>query len=265
VRARYRPRRGDQRRRPAGAPRGCEVVHASALGAHAGQQERRPGHAGPQAIQPLGRGGADDRAHVGEPAVPHALGPELVDHSGEPLGQRVPVGEPCVLELGRSRVRCAHEDEGPAAVDQRREGVAAEERVGGDGVGAERVVERVGVGLRGDGDVAALGVEEDQEALGAGRVDDGTGGFEAAGADALEAGELELCGDALRSGGVDQRTALGLDARRGSRVCRLDFGPDPGGIRIESEDDLGGALPDRRCETIGEALRQARAFRFSRA
>jgi len=39
-------------------------------------------------------------------------------------------------------------------------------------------------------------------------------------------------------------------------VGAIDLGPDPGGIWIEPEDDLGGALRDRRCETIREALRQ---------
>src|SRR6185436_10316308 len=90
-----------------------------------------------------------------------------------------------------------------------------------------------------------------------GGVDRGASGAVAVGAGALEAGELQLGGDARRCRGLDQGAALRLDAGRGIRLGTVDLGPDPSGIWIEPEDDLRGALRDRRSETISEALRQA--------
>jgi hypothetical protein len=67
---------------------------------------------------------------------------------------------------------------------------------------------------------------------------------------------LELGRDARTPGSVDQGAALRRDARGGLGLGRVDLGPDPRGIWIEPEDDLGGALRDRRGEAIGEALPQ---------
>jgi hypothetical protein len=71
----------------------------------------------------------------------------------------------------------------------------------------------------------------------------------------LEAGELELDRDARVACGLDQRAALRSDPVARLAVLGLDLRPDPRWIGIQPEDDLRGALRDRRCETVGEAPR----------
>ena len=73
------------------------------------------------------------------PQSPRRSRAQLVDEPREPLVERRLA---LVLKLGRARVRGAHEHEaaragGGRGVDQRLERVAAEQRVGGEGVGAQ--------------------------------------------------------------------------------------------------------------------------------
>ena len=82
------------------------------------------------------------------------------------------------------------------------------QRVDGQGVGAEAgdaaarrrrgAEQRLGVGGGGDVDVAALAVGEDEQAGGAGVRDGRRQRLPAGRAEALEAGELRLDGDARR-------------------------------------------------------------------
>jgi hypothetical protein len=176
-----------------------------------------------------------------------------------------------VLEVGGARVACAdkREDACPRRVrggDQRLQRVGAEQRVGGEGVGAEagdRAPRRGGladqglaVGLGGDRDVAPLAVGDDQQPRLAGG---GAEVFErrpARCAEALEAGELRLDRDAGRPGAVDQRPAVSGDGARGDFGRRaLDRGPEilPGQLRrvgVETEADLAAALFDERRQPV---------------
>jgi hypothetical protein len=252
VGTRNRARRRHECRGAARRPRRAEVLDAAALRADAWEQEGRARHARAQSLEVLGRRGPDDRADIGQAAPADAVGAELVDERGDAIRQRTPAGELEVLEVGRARVRGADEDERAAAVEEGRERVTTEQRVRGDGVGAEGVVERLGVGLGGDADVATLSVEQHQQASSARGLDRARGRLDARRAGALEARELQLDGDRELAGGVDQCAALALDARR--RVgCSVDLRPDPVGIRIQPEDDLRGTLRDRRSETVREA------------
>ena len=157
-----------------------EVLDAAALGADARQQERRARHQLAHAREVLGRGGADHRADVGEPARPppsSSTSRARRSHSG----RRRPAARSC--DVGGAGVGGAdeHEHPGPGGargLDQRLERVAAEQRVDGQRVGARgrrraegrrrRADQRLRVGGGGDGDVAALAVGDDEQAGGAG-------------------------------------------------------------------------------------------------
>jgi hypothetical protein len=134
-----------------------------------------------------------------------------------------------VLDVGGARVAGADQDEDAGtglggSTDQRLQRVAAEQRVGGEGVGTESgdrapggrrlTDQRLGVGGRSYGDVAALAVGDDQQArLLGGRADLGQG-RPAGRAEALEAGQLRLDRDAGRAGALDQATTVLDDGGR---------------------------------------------------
>ena len=130
--------------RPAAAARregGAEQLGPAALGADAGDEEDRARHQLAQAGDVLGLGGADHRAHPAQPARAGEARGELVDQAGQPLVQRR-LGRRQVLQVGGAGVAGANqgEDAGAGArggLDQRLERVAAEQRVGGEGIGAE--------------------------------------------------------------------------------------------------------------------------------
>jgi len=82
-------------------------------------------------------------------------------------------------------------------------------------------------------------------------------------AEALEAGELRLDGDAGGASALDQATAVGDDGSRGGLggITAGGYGGRPrsaqlGGIGVEAEADLAAALFDERRKPIREAGRQ---------
>ena len=185
------------------------------------------------------------------------------------------LGRGQVLQVGGAGVAGADEGEDSRpglgrGGDQRLEGVAPEQGVGGEGVGAEAgdgppggrrlADQRLRVGGGGDRDVAALAVGDDQQAGFPGRCADLFEGEPAGGAEALEAGELRLDRDARRAGPVDQVAAV-LGDRDGRQLSGRRLGiagarPLPGQlgrIGVEAEADLAAALFDERRKPIGKA------------
>ena len=220
----------------------------------------------------LGLGGADDGAHTAQTAGARASGREAVDQPGEALVQRRPRRRQ-VLDVGGPGVAGPDqgEDPGPGrggGRDQRLEGIEPEQRVGGEGVGAEprdrapggrRLADQgLGVGRGGDRHVAALAVGDHQQArLPGGGADLGEG-CPAGGAEALEAGQLRLDRDAGGAGAVDQIATVSDDRGGGqigggAGVTRLHPLPGQlGRIGVETEADLTAALNDERGEPIRE-------------
>src|SRR4051794_22248233 len=219
-----RARGGDEARGGMGREGRCERVDGPALGAHARQQEDRVRHQLAQAGEQVGARGSGDRTDVREAAAAPALAPGLVDHPRRALVEGLVRW--LVLDLRRPRIGGADETEatrarGVGGLDERLERVAAEQRVGGEGVGAEAgdgaerpgrlAHERLRVRARRDRNVAALAVgDREQPALASG-FDDALERTPAAGPEALEAGELKLDRHTRTTGGVHGRDAVALD------------------------------------------------------
>jgi len=222
-------------------------------------------------------GGADDRSHPAQLAPARQPVGELGDETGEALVQGR-LGRRQVLQVGGAGVAGADQGEDPRpglgrGGDQRLERVAAEQRVGGEGVGVETADgapggrrladQRLGVGGGGDRDVAALAVGDDQQAGLAGGGADFFQGAPAGGAEALEAGQLRLDRDAGGSGPVDQGAAVVGDrggCQLGGRRLRIAR-PRPrpgqlGGVGVEAEADLAAALLYERREPISEGTQR---------
>ena len=135
--------------------------------------------------------------------------------------------------------------------------------------------ERLSIGAGGHRHVAALAVGDEEEAGFLRRVYDGLQCGPAGRAEALEAGDLRLDGDAGRAGGVDHGEAVALDG--GGRALggagglgRLGpigadrTGPDRarpqrGRVGVEAQHDLAAALLYERREPVGET----RAWAFA--
>ncbi len=127
--------RRDRRRTPHRGPRDVP------LRAHAGDQEDGARHQLPQPRQMAGLGGADDSAHPGEGAGTAQPLREPIDDRRQALVQRL-LRRGKVLQIGGAGVAGPHQGEDPRAGPRGRfhEGlqrVASEQRVGGEGVGAE--------------------------------------------------------------------------------------------------------------------------------
>jgi hypothetical protein len=263
------PARGEGRR---------QVGDAAALRAHARQQEGGAGHQLAHPLEVAGLRRPDDGAHVGQPLA-RGRG-ELVHEPGQALPQRLAPAEPEVLDVRRPRVGRAHEHEHagvrlPGGGDQRQERVAAQEGAGRERVHAEAghvargggrdPHQRLGVGGRRHGHVAALGVRDHEEPRGAGCLDRPRQRRPAGRAQPLEAGQLELGRDAGGAGGGEDLTAVGGDRgprplrRRPAGLARRGLRPQAGGVGVEAEHHLRAALGHVRGQSVAEAHPPGRA------
>ena len=211
----------------------------------------------------------------GQAALAQVLGPQLVHYARQPVGQR---RIPRVLQLGGAGIGRANEHEAAGPVvrrrrDERLERVAAEERVGGEGVGpqarrgAERAGglthERLGVRARGHGNVAPFAVGQHEQPVVPRDGDHLLERLPTRGAEALEAGQLRLDRHAGRARGDDRRPAVLGHRLGGQDPSEVRLGgppsqaldrsrPQGGGIGIESEHDTTAALVDERRKPVGE-------------
>jgi hypothetical protein len=212
-------------------------------------------------------------SHVREPG-PGARHAELRHQRRDALPQRLAPRQLAVLDVGGPGVGRAHEDEhagagGPGGRQERLERVHAEVGAGGHGVraqaahvaegGGRRAQQRLRVRSRRDGDVAALGVGEDEQARGTGVLRGGLERRPAGRAEALEAGQLELDRDAGLLRRVDHGAAVRRYRSRGAltwstpgRRCAQRVGPQPRRVGVEAQDDLGLARDDELGQPIGE-------------
>jgi hypothetical protein len=222
-------------------------------------------------------GGADNRPHPAQLTGTREAVGELGDEAGKALVQRR-LRRRQVLQIGGAGVAGADQGEhsrpGLGRSDEERlERVAAEQRVGGEGVGVEAAHgapgggrladQRLGVGGGGDRDVAALAVGDDQQTGFAGGGADLFQGAPTGGAKPLEAGQLRLDRDAGGAGPVDQRAAV-IGDRAGRQLCgrRLRIArlrPLPGQlgrVGVEAETDLAAALLYERRQPIGKGTQR---------
>src|SRR4051794_14858594 len=230
----------------------------------------------------LGRRGADDGADPREARLAGELRGALRDQRRELLVQWAPA-ERRVLETGGTGVRGSDQQEDAGArrlgrLDQRVDGIAAEQRVGGEGVRAEAADrtpgslglahERLAVGPRGDRHVTALAVGDHQQPGSSRCLADVDQRLPARCAEPLEAGELRLHRDASGARRVDQRSALLEHRGRGTigavgqvRPWRTSIrrvaltralAPQLCRVRIEPQAHLAPALLDERPEPVSE-------------
>ena len=217
-------------------------------------------------------GGAHHCSHPGQPAPAQQAVGALGDQGGQALEQRR-LGGGKVEQVGGARVRGPHEDE-QAGIRLRRpseqglQGVAAQERADGRRVRAQaadlaprrrrRSEQRLRVGGGAHRNVVSLAVGDHQQA---GLASGGRGALErrpAGCAEPLEAGQLELDGDAGRTRTRDQRFAAG---RRPLRpLARRRSRPPPGNPRPAQmdPDPVPGRAGFRRSSTRA-ARRSAKA------
>ena len=153
------------------------------------------------------------------------------------------------MALEVRRIVTGHDANGKAIVkiDERLQAVGSEIRADGEGVGFDAAgrEERLGVALRADVDVAALGVRDDQQAGRAGVLDGRSERVPARHAEALEACDLGLDRDARGARRVDHRAAVGGDVGAGLR-------PELRRVGIEPQDDLGLAAGDEARQPVAE-------------
>jgi hypothetical protein len=224
----------------------------------------------------LGLGGADDGAHAAGPTLPQQPAGEAVDQLRQALVQGS-VGGRQILDVRGAGVAGADQGEDSGSGrrrrrDQRLQGVRSQQRVGGEGIGAEpgdgaprgrRLADqRLGVGGGGDGDVAALAVGDDQQAGLPGGIAGLLQRCPTGGAEALEAGELGLDSDAGGSCSLDEASTVGRyggGGELGGRTAVACLRPLPGQlgrVGVEAEADLTATLRYQRRQPIGE-LRQS--------
>ena len=188
---------------------GPEVLHAPALRADAGQQEDRARHQLAHAREALRAGGAGDRAHAGRARTRPGCRAELVHDPGEPLAERR-AADLEVLEVGRAGVGGAdeHEAAGARAPVERLERVAAEQRVGREGVRSQpgRTPRRRRGRVTGTSPRLPSAITS-SPASRAWRHDC-VQRRPAVRPEPLEAGELELDRHARRTGGLDRQPAV---------------------------------------------------------
>ena len=178
-----RARGGDEPAGAAGRERGRERRDVAALGADAGQQERRARHQLAQAREVLGLGRAGDGADVGEPARPG------VAELGDERARGAPTAARRRRARGRARRRrrgwtCARartrrrRARGPPAISgssasRPSSGLAVKASAPRPATGERRrrrADQRLRVGGGGDRDVAALAVGEHEQARARGRA-----------------------------------------------------------------------------------------------
>jgi hypothetical protein len=219
-------------------------------------------------------GGADNRAHSTQAGLSQQAPGELVDEGGKSLVQRR-LWRRQILQVGGAGVAGPDQREHPGSSlggggEKRLEGVAPEQRVGGEGVRPEArdrpprrrrlPDEGLPVGGGGDRDVAALAVGDDQEAGILRRFASRFQRLPSGCAEPLEAGQLGLDGDAGGARLLDQDPAV-LGDRGGGELSGRRLGVPRlrprsgqlGRIGVEAEADLAAALFDERREPIGKA------------
>ena len=263
----------DQAAGGAGGKGRRERRHRSSLRAHPGQQQRGGGHQLAQSRQLLGHRRADDRADVGDPGRPDAIGTQRGDQRGEPVTDASAAGQRLVLDLRRAGIGGPHQHEQPAA-DRARRGeerlhrVTPEQRADGQRVGAEAregakrrrqpAEESLPVGSGTDIDVAPLGVRDHEQAVFTRVVDQARERSPAGRPEPLETGDLELDRHAFarprpRARSRQWRADRGRgELRRVRAVARRDSGSSAGNAIASGHSRFGSGSNPR---TIWERRR----------
>ena len=230
-RSRARPRPA---RRPGRRERRREVLDRS----HPGRRPRAAGTpraacSSRSALEPVGGGGADDRADIGQAAVADARRPSPPTRPASALADGAPVGERALLDIGRARVRGAHEHEQAARRAARATSTnGASESRPSSGLTVSASTPRPATGPNGVGVwprnacAYAAAVTSMSPRLASAitsspasraRRTTSASAAQPRRSEPLEAGDLRLDGDALLAGGLDRQRAVGRDgARRGA-------------------------------------------------